>query len=461
VENIHTAKTSQNTKNMRVNLTRIKITALLVLSLSASIGWCGQGRQFQDVISQMLPYTGVHNPGVDTTTLMGKVMCGYQGWFAAEGDGSRRNWVHFGQGKRFRPGHCTIDLWPDMSEMEPDEKYRTPFEHRDGKAADVFSSYNKKTVLRHFRWMQEHGIDGVFLQRFGTVLKHPMAYHHCNVVAANVQAGANQHGRTWAMMYDLSGLDAGEIETVIIEDWKRLVDRMKITRDKSYLHHKGKPVVAVWGIGFSDGRRYTLAECEKLVQFLKDDPKYGGNTVMVGLPTYWRNLNRDAIPDQTLHRIISQVDIVSPWTVGRYTSPRQARQHAVNYVRRDIDWTKQRSLDYLPVVFPGFSWQNLQKVHGREAKLDQIPRMRGEFLWSQAMAFRDAGAKMLYVAMFDELDEGTAIFKCTNDPPVGESRFLTFDGLPSDYYLWLTGRIAEVFRNNGEATAELPMRKTQ
>ena len=37
----------------------------------------------------------------------------------------------------------------------------------------------------------------------------------------------------------------------------------------------------------------------------------------------------------------------------------------------------------------------------------------------------------------DEMDEGTAIFKCTNDVPVGKSRFVNYDDLPSDFYLWL------------------------
>ena len=74
-----------------------------------------------------------------------------------------------------------------------------------------------------------------------------------------------------------------------------------------------------------------------------------------------------------------------------------------------------------------------------DSRPDQIPRLKGRFLWKQFVAAKQAGATMIYVAMFDEMDEGTAIFKCTNDPPVGESRFVTFEGLPSDHYLWLTG----------------------
>jgi hypothetical protein len=65
---------------------------------------------------------------------------------------------------------------------------------------------------------------------------------------------------------------------------------------------------------------------------------------------------------------------------------------------------------------------------------------------------------MIYQAMFDEMDEGTAIFKCTNDPPVGESRFLTFEGLPSDHYLWLTGLGGKLLRGEIEATPNLPTR---
>ena len=42
----------------------------------------------------MRPFTGVSNRGVDTRTLTGKVMSGYQGWFNTPDDGAGRGWVH-------------------------------------------------------------------------------------------------------------------------------------------------------------------------------------------------------------------------------------------------------------------------------------------------------------------------------------------------------------------------------
>lgn len=412
----------------------------------------------ESVLERMKPYAGPSVLGVDNSTLYGKVMCGYQGWFAAEGDGSDSGWRHYSGRRGLRPGSCTFDLWPDVSELDGDERYPTAFKHADGRTAELFSPCNKKTVLRHFQWMADYGIDGVFLQRFGASVRSTRSLNHRTLVTENVREAANRTGRTWAIMYDLSGLREGEIERVVMEDWKVLVDRMQIGSDPAYQHHDGKPVVAVWGIGFNDGRRYTLEECDRLVQFLKEDPKYGGNAVMVGVPTGWRTLSRDAVRDEKLREIIRRADIVSPWTVGRYHTPQTARRHAREWIGPDIAWCGEAGLEFLPVVFPGFSWHNLHKNRGEEARLNQIPRLGGQFLWSQAVADREAGAKMLYVAMFDEIDEGTAIFKCINDPPVGESPFVTYEGLPSDHYLWLAGQIGRMLRGKIEPAEELPQR---
>ena len=89
----------------------------------------------------------------------------------------------------------------------------------------------------------------------------------------------------------------------------------------------------------------------------------------------------------------------------------------------------------------------------------QIPRLGGRFLWSQCVNARRAGARSLYVAMFDEIDEGTAIFKVRNDPPTGASPFVTEPGVPSDHYLWLSGAAGRLLKGELPADSiDLPAR---
>jgi hypothetical protein len=390
------------------------------------------------------------------TSLAGTVTCGYQGWFAAKGDGSGRDWYHYSKRVKFAPGECSIDLWPDVSELDRDERFATAFRHSDGRVAEVFSSTNRKTVVRHFEWMEQYGIDGVFVQRFAVETIHPRDLRHCNTVLTHCREGANLHKRSYAVMYDLSSLPEGGTE-LVLEDWKLLVDRMKLGRDENdpaYLFHKDRPVVGVWGIGFNDDRAYTLGECERLIEFFKSDPNYGGNTVVVGVPNGWRTGDADSVRDEALTRVLGKADIISPWTVGRYATLPEVEAHALRRWRADMLWCRDHEREYLPVVFPGFSWHNMQP----QFPLNQIPRQKGKFLWRQVYEAKKAGASMIYVAMFDEMDEGTAIFKCTNDVPVGESRFVGYDDLPSDFYLWLAGQAGQMLRGEIPATAEIPRR---
>lgn len=400
----------------------------------------------------LVPYKGPVVHGVDTKTLFGKVMCGYQGWFGAPGDGSlTHGWRHWTKGPGpLEDGNAKIDLWPDVSDLDPSQRFATDFKMPDGQPAEVFSSFEKPTVLKHFQWMQQYGIDGVFVQRFINDVRNPVSLQHINRVLESCREGANRYGRAYAVMYDLSGLPAGHIDDVI-NDWRALRRDMHVTEDPAYLNHRGKPVVAVWGIGFNDDRKYTLAECRRLIDFLKNDPECGGCTVMIGVPAYWRELKRDAVSDPELLKVIAMADVVSPWTVGRYTTPAEATRYAKTTVKGDIAWCKERGIDFLPVVFPGFSWHNMKG--GPSA---QIPRMRGEFLWSQFQNLKEANVSMVYVAMFDEVDEGTAIFKCVNDVPVGEkSKFVTLEGLPSDFYLKMVGAGTRLIRGDTSLDGKL------
>jgi hypothetical protein len=73
-----------------------------------------------------------------------------------------------------------------------------------------------------------------------------------------------------------------------------------------------------------------------------------------------------------------------------------------------------------------------------------------------------AGAKVLKIAMFDEVDEGTAIFKVVSqrkDAP-DQAFWLTLDAdgleLPSDWYLRLAGEITRMFHGDVKPDPRIP-----
>lgn len=392
--------------------------------------------------------------------LTGKTICGYQGWFNAVGDGMDLGWRHYsGKGGKFEPGQCTIDLWPDVSELGQEHRYDTAFRHKDGSVAQVYSSASEQAIAHHFNWMQTYGIDGVAIQRFGTNLRSVKLKAHHDTVIKHARTAAQRTGLLWNVMYDLSGMKRGEPQQRVAQDWKQLVEKEGVADDPTYIRHRGKPVVTIWGVGFSGDRQYTLSDCAELIDLVSMGGRY---RVMIGIPYYWREQQRDATRDPGLHDVLRQADILSPWAVGRFGEIDNVIKRGEDYLKPDIDWCKNEGKHYLPVAFPGFSWQNLKKTKGESDKLNKIPRRGGKFLWAQGEAACKAGAESLYIAMFDEVDEGTAIFKCSNNPPVGESKFMDYEGLPSDHYLWLTGQIANRLRQGADATiTQMPKRKKQ
>jgi hypothetical protein len=408
---------------------------------------------------------GKHSPTSDFPTYEGRVMCGYQGWFRADGDGSGEGWTHYSERGPLTAATLHPDFWPDVTEYE--KTYPTVLTNQDGSTARVFSSWDQSTTDLHFRWMQQYGIDGVFVQRFFGGLRSPERRRKSRVVLENCLRSSQKYGRAVAVMYDLSGLrDSGEDCSAIIADWKELVDELKVTSQPTnhYLFHRGKPLVTIWGLGFPD-RGYNIRDIgiDKVISFLKSDPIYGGCSVMLGVPTWFRDLNVDTNPDPYLHELIQSADVVMPWMVQRFT-PLVHLFDASRYeeqVKADLAWCAQRHLDYAPCVSPGFSWYNMHG-HGRGDDamiypLNQIPRQKGRFYWSQISGAVEAKAKMLYVAMFDEMDEGTAIFKCSNHPPAGV-KLCDYEGVPTDHYLWLTGEAGRMLRGEIPFSKQMPAR---
>jgi len=312
--------------------------------------------------------------------------------------------------------------------------------------------------------MRDYAIDGVFLQRFTSPLQSEPHRAFRNKVLREVISSAEANGRVFALMYDISGHDASTLQATIQADWRFLVDDIGITRTDRYLRHHGRPLIALWGFGFRS-RAPSASQAQSIISFFKNnpDPRYRA-TVLGGVPSGWRTLTRDSKPEPQWHNVYRSFDIISPWTVGRYATDRDADGFRREFIEPDIALTRRLGIESMPVIFPGFSWRNLRINRDQTtATLNQTPRRGGRFYWRQVYNALGSDARMLYTAMFDEVDEGTAMYKLAanvNDQPV-QGQFLTLDAdgerLPSDWYLRLAGEANRAIRNRRRVSPRIPI----
>src|SRR5262245_21435605 len=386
----------------------------------------------------------IHSQPLDGSTLAGKVLLGYQGWFRCPAGGaSGTNWSHWANGVP-SPATLVIDMYPDLTEFDRDELCAIPNMTVGEAPAYLFSSGNSKTVARHFQWMRDYGLDGVLVQRFVTDI--PGLRAAGDVVLKNIMAAATQSGRVFAIEYDISGANAATVLSTLQLDWQYLVNNLGVTAHSRYLHQDGKPVVGVWGIGLNDNRHPPTepALALELIDWFRSTAEV---TYLGGTPAYWRGLSNDSWADPHWRDVYKAMDVIQPWTVGRYSHAAGVDWWKTSMLEPDISTTLTNRQLYMPVIFPGFSWYNLN----RTARQNQIPRNRGEFLWKQGYNARATGAQMLKIAMFDEVNESTAMFKVASrqrDAP-DQGYWLTLDAdgfiLPSDWYLRLAGEITRGF----------------
>jgi hypothetical protein len=391
---------------------------------------------------------------VDASTIRGKVLCGYQGWFRCPGDPSKLGWIHWSfDSRRITPQSVSFEMWPDLSEYTLAERFAVPgFRYPDGRPAALYSSDNATTVLRHFQWMRTYGIDGVWLQHFVVDLPGaPAAVRYASRlrVLEHVRAAANKTGRTWALSYDISGTPPDRIYDVLTRNWRSLVDA-GIIRDSRYLHEQQLPVVEIWGFyANNSSNRLSPAIGNRLIDFFTAAGPYRAFLVGGGDWNWRRN------SDPAWQNMLRRLNGYSPWNVGNYWTDAKGLRHATtNYSVEDCRECERLGIVWLPVVYPGFSWRNL-KQHA--AGLTTIQRRRGNFLWEQFHQLARLKVKEATVAMFDEVDEGTAIFKVTSSPPP-QAEFVGLEGLPSDWYLRLVGEGTKMLAGRRPLSQKIPIR---
>lgn len=134
--------------------------------------------------------------------------------------------------------------------------------------------------------------------------------------------------------------------------------------------------------------------------------------------------------------------MISPWTVGRFGNEEEAGRFADEHIRGDMEFLKEKheaggkKVDYMPVVLPGGSGSNLSEGHW---DFNGMKRNGGKFLWAQIHNARRLGVRVMYGAMWDEYDEGTAFLPVVQTKrqvplPCGEGGKYKFMALDEDGY---------------------------
>ncbi|MGI6264092.1 MAG: glycoside hydrolase family 71/99-like protein [Acutalibacteraceae bacterium] len=387
-------------------------------------------------------------PPPDAHTVAGKVICGYQGWFGTPTDASGEHvWRHWGGGSPEHLDRVSFELYPDIREYSDDQLHPTGYRpHGNGQRSALFSAYSAETVNTHFRWMAEYGIDGVAVQRFFGDIPSP----RMRQVMQNVRQAAEAYGRVFYICYDISGGGGEHFVSRMKEDIDRL--REWVVDSPAYLHEGDRPVLQIWGFGVKGNCRCEPEQAVQVARYAREQGFY----LIAGTPAQFREGGVDSRPE--FAPVYDLFDMISPWQVGRFRRCEQVAPYYDERLRPDGEYCAARGQGYMPVLYAGFAWSLW--LNG---PANAIPRLGGRFLWEQVKAMDKIKTTALYIAMFDEYDESTAIMKAAEDSsqiPQGRY-FLTTcaDGtfVSGDFYLRLVGKLTALYRDGAPIPDEVPV----
>jgi hypothetical protein len=381
----------------------------------------------------------------------GKSVAGYQAWFTATETNS--GWVHWPKGGGARPakGSSSFEIYPDVRDYDQEKLYPTDFANLgNGEPSMLFSSID--VIDTHFKWIKDAGIEGIALQRFIGDTPYPITYSSVSKLS-RVKNAAEENEKIYYICYDMSSAkdDNAWVESIKF-DWVFNIEQTNaLTTSPAYATVNGKPVVQIWGPGFTS-RAGNAAGTIELIEFLKSRGCY----VIGGVPANWRTGSGDS--KSGFIDAYKTYDMVSPWTPGRYRNISGCDNYKVNYLIPDKAFCDANQLDYMPVLFPGFAWSTWNT-----GDPNSYPRLAGEFLWRQAYNIVETGIGQMYFAMFDEYDEGTNLMKSATDWSMipTDQYFLTLsaDGIwvSSDFYLRLAGAASEMAKSANNPSVSIPI----
>jgi len=239
----------------------------------------------------------------------------------------------------------TFDLFPEMSEYPLYTSLDNGTELVYKSSLEQVALYDSLAAVdTHFRWMAEYGINGVVLQRFVNELSpQGESYTRRNEILLACMEAAEKYERVFMVEYDTSGAPEDSWDATVLADWGFLVNELKVASSPMYQHHDGKPVLLLFGIGFSE-HPGTPESALSLVASLRSD---WGCYYVGHVPTYWRTGDGDGQPGYD--QVYAAMDVLSPWLVGRFEDEAGFQRMFNDVFLSDVELTQQRGQGYAPV----------------------------------------------------------------------------------------------------------------
>ncbi|KAI1451500.1 hypothetical protein F4805DRAFT_451247 [Annulohypoxylon moriforme] len=377
-------------------------------------------------------YTERQISSIDRSTLNGKLFVGYQAWFRKplEDDGNS-HWTTDTPSPEV--GHVGVDMIPNITGYPSECLFDTPFTPPDGGKAQFYTNDCEGVVDLHFKIMADKGISGAFMQRFYGYINE--ANGGWLNILNYTQIAAEKYGRGFVIEYDLNGAATAStnVTSTFLADLAAL---SSITSSPAYMHHDGKPVLEIWGFGIVT--EVTVDDGIAIVTALKNAGWY----VILGVQQAW---HAELAADQSggYGPVYRLADMIQPWTVGAYDINSYGSFHDGRQAVEDADALRDLGIASSIVVWPGGSSSNANPSD----PFDHFPRWNGTFYQKQLDGAVNLKPNFIFGAMFDEVNEGTAILPLLRNKELPTNqRFLGIDDdMEPDAYVKMAGDAASKF----------------
>ncbi|KAI0899076.1 hypothetical protein F4806DRAFT_456608 [Annulohypoxylon nitens] len=366
---------------------------------------------------------------IDRSTLNGKLFVGYQAWFRKplEDDGNS-HWTT--DTPSLEVGHVGVDMIPNVTGYPSDCLFDTPFTLPSGGNAQFYTNDCEGIVDLHFKIMADNGISGAFMQRFYGYINE--ANGGWLNILNYTKTAAEKYGRGFVIEYDLNGAatSSTNVTSTYLADLAAL---SAITSSPAYMHHNGKPVIEIWGFGIVT--EVTVDDGIAIVTALKNAGWY----VILGVQQAW-HAELAANQPGGYGPVYQLADMIQPWTVGAYDINSYDSFHDGRQAVEDADALRDLGIESSIVVWPGGSSSNANPSE----TFDHFPRWNGTFYQKQLDGAVNLKPNFIFGAMFDEVNEGTAILPLLrNDELPTNQRFLGIDNdMEPDAYVKMAGDAA-------------------